>query len=105
MAFDATARAAELEQLHETSGWRAIKDIAEPLGVAKPDEGWDEAISLIVEAEQAAALTTGTESKATSEPTKQKQPTPESVAETTDTPWRKARTDLYGNIIPSPWSS
>lgn len=31
--------------------WQAIKSIAEPLGIAKPEGGWDEAIPLILEAE------------------------------------------------------
>lgn len=91
MAFDAAARTSELEELYlsDDGGWRAIKAIADPLGITKPETGWDDAIPLIVEAEQSAA--------SNAEPLPQASPI--------NTPWRKVRTDLYGNMIPSPWSS
>ena len=43
-------RKAELEGLLKQS-WRKIAAIAEPLEVAKPEGGWDEAIALILAAE------------------------------------------------------
>lgn len=49
---DPTAeRIAELEALYSEAGWQAIKEIADPLGIEKPDEGWKAAIPLIVERE------------------------------------------------------
>lgn len=45
-------RMAELIALYETEGFTAIKAIATPLGITKPDTGWEDAIPLIVEAEQ-----------------------------------------------------
>lgn len=97
MAFDAATRTTELEELYlsEDGGWRAIKAIADPLGVSKPESGWDDAIPLIVKAEQTAA--------SNSDPPEEDS-TP-SVTAPDATPWRKVRTDLYGNIIPNPWSS
>jgi hypothetical protein len=44
------SRKAELEGLLKQS-WRKIAAIAEPLEIAKPEGGWDEAIALILEAE------------------------------------------------------
>jgi hypothetical protein len=35
----------------EESNWRAIKSIADSLGIEKPAEGWEEAIPLILKAE------------------------------------------------------
>jgi hypothetical protein len=43
-------RKAELEALLKQS-WQKIAAIAKPLGIEKPEGGWDEAISLILEAE------------------------------------------------------
>ena len=49
-------REAELLSLYygesgDGANWRAIKAIADPLGITKPDDGWDEAIPLILTAE------------------------------------------------------
>ena len=99
MAFDATARTAELEELYlsDEGGWRAIKAIADPLGIVKPETGWDDAIPLITEAEKNAAPAP--------EPSSKESSSSEAPASLGGTPWRKVRTDLYGNVIPSPWSS
>ena len=35
----------------DESNWRPIRAIADPLGIVKPDAGWDEAIPLILKAE------------------------------------------------------
>ncbi|NEQ52172.1 MAG: hypothetical protein F6K11_18865 [Leptolyngbya sp. SIO3F4] len=91
MAFNPETRRAELQAIYDEdngSNWAAIKAIAEPLGITKPDSGWEDAIGLIVEAESKPQSSTQT-------------------AETlpTDTPWRKPRTDLHGNLIPDPWQS
>lgn len=40
-------RKAELEAMD----WREVKAIAEKLGIEKPENGWDEAIPLIIEKE------------------------------------------------------
>lgn len=45
-------RMTELIALYEAEGFTAIKAIATPLGITKPDTGWEDAIPLIVEAEQ-----------------------------------------------------
>lgn len=45
------ARIQELEQVYQSSGWRAIADLAETLGIEKPDEGWRAAIPLIAQKE------------------------------------------------------
>ncbi|MEL7503175.1 MAG: hypothetical protein AAFN18_11975 [Cyanobacteria bacterium J06554_6] len=45
-------RVAELQGLYEAEGFRPIKDIAEALGISKPEDGWDESFELIAEAEQ-----------------------------------------------------
>lgn len=42
--------ATHLKKLFETEGWLAIKDIASPLDIKKPDDGWGSAIPLIVAA-------------------------------------------------------
>jgi hypothetical protein len=45
-------RELELLQMHEDKGWKAIKAVAEKLGIEKPVEGgWDNAIPQILEAE------------------------------------------------------
>ena len=46
-------RKAELEaMLKQNHGWRKIAAIAEPLGIEKPEGGWDDAIALILEKEE-----------------------------------------------------
>lgn len=56
------ARTQELTQLLADHGWRAIKAIAESLTppIEKPEGGWDDAIALIVEAEELAELDAAT---------------------------------------------
>ncbi len=49
--FDLEHRKAQLEAIWEEQGWRGIAAIAKPLNIEKPEDGWDEAIPLIVEAE------------------------------------------------------
>lgn len=44
-------REIELMGIYESDGWRGLKAIAEPLGIEKPQDGWDESIPLILEAE------------------------------------------------------
>jgi hypothetical protein len=44
-------REIELMGIYEQDGWRGLRAIAKPLGIEKPDDGWDEAIPLILEAE------------------------------------------------------
>ena len=114
MAFDATARTAELEELYlsDEGGWRAIKAIADPLNIEKPETGWDDAIPLIVEAEKAADSTPPSppEDSSDSEESAQEAspnsaPNKPPAVNPADTPWRKVRTDLYGNVIPNLWSS
>jgi hypothetical protein len=46
-------RMMELISLYEAEGYPAIKVIAIPLGISKPETGWEDAIPLIVEAETA----------------------------------------------------
>jgi hypothetical protein len=46
-------RMMELISLYEAEGYPAIKAIAIPLGISKPETGWEDAIPLIVEAETA----------------------------------------------------
>lgn len=41
----------ELENLYKASGWRSIADLAESLGIEKPDSGWRDAIPLIADKE------------------------------------------------------
>ena len=100
--FDAAARRAELQAIYDEGdgrNWSPIKAIAESYGIDKPDGGWEDAIPLIVDAEKAV-----TDPPVVEEP----KPTTESAKakpSVTDTPWRKVRTDLYGNILPSPWHS
>lgn len=48
-------REIELMGIYEQDGWRGLKAIAEPLGIEKPVDGWDESIPLILEAEGYAA--------------------------------------------------
>ena len=91
--FDAAARTVELEAIYDEGdggNWAPIKEIATGLGITKPVDGWEAAIALIVEAEAAQA-------NEIQKPVSQ--PPPEI------TPWRKPRTDLYGNLIPNPWQS
>jgi hypothetical protein len=45
------SRELELLGIYEVDGWRGLKAIAEPLGIEKPADGWDEAIPLILEKE------------------------------------------------------
>jgi hypothetical protein len=47
----AEIRTQELQGLYAQDGWMAIKAIATPLGIEKPETGWDAAIPLIVAAE------------------------------------------------------
>ncbi len=44
-------REIELMGIYEEDGWRGLKAIAVPLGIERPEEGWDESIPLILEAE------------------------------------------------------
>ncbi|MEM9116878.1 MAG: hypothetical protein AAGD09_03235 [Cyanobacteria bacterium P01_F01_bin.56] len=96
------SRATRIEELKKLyygesgteSNWRSIQQIAQPLGISKPDEGWDEAIPLIAAKELAART-----AKVASE-----KPASARVA-IQDTPWRKPRTDLNGNLIPNPFKS
>ncbi|ESA39094.1 hypothetical protein N836_28885 [Leptolyngbya sp. Heron Island J] len=143
MAFDADARRAELQAIYDEgdgSNWAPIRTIAEGLGITKPDDGWEAAINLIVDAEKSAVdaepeapdqATNGqatdsqdtqseapdqaTDSKDTTKPEASDQTVPDSKNTEPNqtptqpppeiTPWRKARTDLYGKIIPNPWHS
>ena len=66
------SRAEELQKIFEEKGWGAIRRIAEKHDIQKPDGGWDDAIPLIVAAEEAAAK--GKESA------KKLEPKPEPVA-------------------------
>lgn len=93
------SRLEELNKLYfgesgKEANWQSIKAIAEPLGINKPDGGWDEAIPLIVKAEQAKATTAVNKPPATRVVSRQP---------IVDTPWRKVRTDLRGRIIPDPF--
>ena len=45
------ARLAELQGLAEDGNWRTLKAIAEGHGIARPDNGWDEAVLPILVAE------------------------------------------------------
>lgn len=90
-------RTEELKKLYygesgKEANWRPIQQIAQPLGIFKPGGGWDEAIPLIAAKE----LETQTAKVAS------KKPTSTRVA-IQDTPWRKPRTDLNGNLIPNPF--
>ena len=54
MAFDAEARKAELQAIYDDGdggNWAPIKEIASKLDILKPEDGWEAAIDLIVEAE------------------------------------------------------
>jgi hypothetical protein len=100
--MDVSARTKELEDLYlsEDGGWRAIKALADPHKIEKPEGGWDEAIPLIVAAEaKAEQLPDENPQVEQAETSTLSKPNP------SDTPWRKPRTDLYGNLIPNPWSS
>lgn len=45
-------RKAELEaMLKQSNGWRKLEAIGKPLGLQKPEGGWDESIELILAAE------------------------------------------------------
>lgn len=48
----ADTREEELKALFKAKGWREIAKIAEPLGIEKPEEGWDAAIPQIVAKEK-----------------------------------------------------
>ena len=104
---DAEARKAELQAIYDEGdggNWAPIKAIAEGLGISKPDDGWEAAIFLIVEAEAAQAATDSEKPKPENPETERPvqeitQPPPEI------TPWRKPRTDLHGKLIPNPWQS
>lgn len=48
---EAKSRLTELDSIYITDGWKAIKAIAEPLGVEKHPDGWDASLLRIVEAE------------------------------------------------------
>ncbi len=88
----------ELKRLYfgesgDEANWREIQKIAQTLGISKPEGGWDEAIPLILKAEQAEAT------KEVAKP-----PSKRVVSQDPPiTPWRKKRTDLYGNLIPNPF--
>lgn len=71
-------RTEELQKLFEKKGWGAIRRIAEQYGIEKPTGGWDEAIPLIVEAENAIAPETPVETKK-AEPAKVPEPKPETI--------------------------
>lgn len=49
---EAGDREAELQAILKNQGWRAIAEIAEPLGIQKPKEGWGDAIPLILQKEK-----------------------------------------------------
>ena len=68
--MDTQARTQELSQLLEDQSWRAIKAIAESLAppIEKPEGGWDDAIALIVEAEELAELEVATAPELEPEP-------------------------------------
>ena len=87
-------RLEELEKLYEEEGWQPIRELGTKYGIPKPNKGWDEAIPLIVKAE---------ELEATGAIAKEKPVKPKRVIQ--DTPWRKQRTDLHGNLIPNPFDS
>ncbi|MEO0432399.1 MAG: hypothetical protein AAF151_11955 [Cyanobacteria bacterium J06656_5] len=100
--FDADARKAELQAIYDEGdggNWAPIKEIATGLGITKPEDGWEAAIALIVEAEATQANPPNDANSTTEIQKLVSQPPPEI------TPWRKPRTDLYGNRIPSPWQS
>ncbi|EKU98115.1 hypothetical protein Lepto7375DRAFT_7376 [Leptolyngbya sp. PCC 7375] len=112
MAFDAEARKAELQGIYDDGdggNWAPIKAIAEGLGVTKPDDGWEAAIDLIVEAEQTAAEGDNPEPEAPEQLVNDQPPEPPAQKATQPppeiTPWRKPRTDLHGHLIPDPWQS
>lgn len=46
------SREEELKALFKAKGWRELAKIAEPLGIEKPEAGWDEAIPQIVAKEK-----------------------------------------------------
>lgn len=46
-------RIQELESIYQQDGWRAIADLAEGMGIEKPEKGWRDAIPLIAEKERA----------------------------------------------------
>lgn len=46
-----TSREEQLRLLYRTEGYKAIQVIADPLGIKKPEKGWEDAIPLIVAAE------------------------------------------------------
>jgi hypothetical protein len=37
----------DLQELYDSEGWSAIKEIADSLGIQKPKDGWEAAIPLI----------------------------------------------------------
>ena len=121
MTFNAEARKSELQAIYDDGdggNWAPIKAIAEKLGITKPDDGWEDAIDLIVEAEQSAAESDNPEAETPEQPPEaptqeatEPPPKPEPLVQRATqpppeiTPWRKPRTDLHGNLIPSPWQS
>jgi hypothetical protein len=92
-------RLEELENLYVNEGWQPIKEIALKYKIPKPNNGWDEAIPLIVEAEKLLATKEVADNKPAPKPKRVIQENLPSA----DTPWRKPRTDLYGNLIPTPF--
>lgn len=57
--FSAVARLAELKEIYDADGkrdWKAIKAIADPLGVKKHPDGWDSSLLRIIEAEYSPAI-------------------------------------------------
>jgi len=57
--LSAVARLAELQEIYDAEGkrdWKAIKAIADPLGVKKHIDGWDSSLLRIIEAEYSAEI-------------------------------------------------
>jgi len=57
--LSAVARLAELQEIFDADGkrdWKAIKAIADPLGVKKHIDGWDSSLLRIIEAEYSAEI-------------------------------------------------
>lgn len=52
----AVDRLEELRLIYQVDGWKAIKAIADPLGVKKHPDGWDSSLLLIIEREFSPAI-------------------------------------------------
>lgn len=64
--LSAVARLAELKEIFDADGkrnWKAIKEIADPLGVPKPADGWEHALLPIIEAEYGPAIAAALEAQ------------------------------------------